>query len=78
MDESLTNWYNDAVDKLPLMKELRENPDYVETKVYGNFSKEDKAQRLTSGPLSGASRLAFQVCDYRFAIFPFSDALHLH
>ncbi|CBF78210.1 ubiquitin-specific protease UBP6 [Aspergillus nidulans FGSC A4] len=60
MDESLTNWYNDAVDKLPLMKELRENPDYVETKVYGNFSKEDKAQRLTSGPLSGASRLAFQ------------------
>ncbi|KAL4740721.1 HotDog domain-containing protein [Aspergillus similis] len=60
MDETLTKWYNDAVDKLPLMKELRENPDYIETKVYGNFSEEDKAQRLTSGPLSGASRLAFQ------------------
>ncbi|KAL4989469.1 HotDog domain-containing protein [Aspergillus falconensis] len=60
MDEAVTKRYNDAVDKLPLMKELRENSDYVETKVYSNFSKEDKARRLTSGPLSGASRLAFQ------------------
>ncbi|KAL4997026.1 HotDog domain-containing protein [Aspergillus recurvatus] len=60
MDETATKRYNDSVDKLPLMKELRENPDYVETKVYGNFSEEDKARRLTSGPLSGASRLAFQ------------------
>lgn len=46
---------------LPIVKELRENPDYIEADVYGNYSEEDKLQRLSSGPLRGSRGLAFQV-----------------
>ncbi|KAE8372244.1 HotDog domain-containing protein [Aspergillus bertholletiae] len=45
---------------LPIVQELRSNPDYVEVDVYGNFSEEDKKQRLTSGPLKGSRALAVQ------------------
>lgn len=48
-------------NSLPLVKELRENPDYVESNVYGNYSEEDKIGRLTSGPLRGSRGLALQV-----------------
>lgn len=49
---------------LPIVKELRENPDYIEADVYGNYSKEDKLQRLSSGALRGSRGLAFQVSSH--------------
>ncbi|KAE8150017.1 HotDog domain-containing protein [Aspergillus avenaceus] len=45
---------------LPIVKELRENPDYVEAEVYGNYSDEEKTGRLTSGPLRGSRGIALQ------------------
>lgn len=46
---------------LPIVQELRENPDYVETDAYEDFSVESKAERLTSGALAGSRGLALQV-----------------
>lgn len=46
---------------LPTVKNLRNNPDYVESEVYKNYSEEDKAHRLTSGPLRGSRGVALQV-----------------
>jgi hypothetical protein len=46
---------------LPIVQELRNNPDYLETNAYEGFSEEDKAHRLTSGPLRGSRGLALQV-----------------
>lgn len=46
---------------LPIVQELRNNPDYLEADVYGNYSEEDKKQRFTSGPLKGSRGLALQV-----------------
>ena len=48
-------------NELPIVKELRNNPDYVESKVYENYSEEDKEHRLTSGPLRGSRGVALQV-----------------
>ncbi|KAF4259410.1 hypothetical protein LV164_005269 [Aspergillus fumigatus] len=45
---------------LPIVQELRNNPDYLETNAYEGFSEEDKAHRLTSGPLRGSRGLALQ------------------
>ncbi|KAL2871533.1 PaaI family thioesterase [Aspergillus lucknowensis] len=47
-------------ERLPIVKQLREDPDYTESDVYGNYSWRDKEQRLTSGPLSGSRGLAYQ------------------
>lgn len=47
--------------RVPIVQELRKNPDYVEKGVYGNFEEENKAHRLTSGPLAGSRGLALQV-----------------
>lgn len=55
-------------DKLPLVRRLRADADYVEAHVYGNYSDEDKEQRLTSGPFRGSGRLAIQVCDFCFTM----------
>lgn len=46
---------------LPIVQELRNNPNYVEAGVYGDFSEESKTHRLTSGPLSGSKGIALQV-----------------
>lgn len=46
---------------LPIVQELRRNPDYVEKDVYENFSDEHKTHRLTSGPLAGSRGLGLQV-----------------
>lgn len=46
---------------LPIVQELRRNPDYVETDAYENFSAESMANRLTSGTLAGSRGLALQV-----------------
>ncbi|KAJ6015222.1 hypothetical protein N7540_009813 [Penicillium herquei] len=45
---------------LPIVRELRRNPEYVESGVYGDFEEENKRHRLTSGPLAGSRGLAFQ------------------
>lgn len=55
----------------PVVMALRENPDYEESDVYGNYSEEDKASRLTSGPLRGIRGLALQVW-----LLPHSGRLH--
>jgi hypothetical protein len=46
---------------LPIVQELRKNPDYVEKDVYEHFSSDHKSHRLTSGPLAGSGGLALQV-----------------
>ena len=45
----------------PIVMELRNNPDYEESDVYGNYSEDEKSSRLTSGPLRGTRGLALQV-----------------
>lgn len=62
-------------DKLPLVRRLRTDADYVEAHVYGNYSDEDKEQRLTSGPFRGSGRLAIQVRDFYFTILFSRNAL---
>lgn len=47
--------------KLRIVRELREHPDWVEGSVYGNFSENEKDERLTSGPLGGLPGLHLQV-----------------
>lgn len=46
---------------LPIVRNLRNNPDYVESEVYENYSEEERAHRLTSGPLRGSRGFALQV-----------------
>lgn len=46
---------------LPIVQELRRNPDYVEKDVYENFADKHKTHRLTSGPLAGSRGLGLQV-----------------
>ena len=50
---------------LPIVRDLREDPDYEESDAYGNFTEEEKVHTLTTGPLRGSGALALQVC-----IFP--------
>lgn len=50
-----------AFDAIPIVRELRSNPDYEEKNVYDNFADEHKSRRLTSGPLAGSRGLGFQV-----------------
>ncbi|TQB77213.1 hypothetical protein MPDQ_004613 [Monascus purpureus] len=45
---------------LPIVRDLRDNPDYVESDAYGNFTEEEKKHMLTSGPLRGSGGLALQ------------------
>lgn len=46
---------------LPIVQRLRNNPDWEEGDVYGDFSEQKKAERLSSGPLAGSRGLALQV-----------------
>lgn len=48
-------------NRWPDVRKLRENPDYVESPVYENYSEEERAHRLSSGPLHGSRGLALQV-----------------
>ncbi|KAL4883859.1 HotDog domain-containing protein [Aspergillus karnatakaensis] len=54
--QKIHQWF----DHNPLVKQLRGNPDWSEVYVYGNYSEEDKEQRLTSGPLGRSSGVALQ------------------
>lgn len=47
---------------LPIVQQLRDDPDYVESDVYEYFSDEQKKHRLTSGPMAGSRGLGLQVC----------------
>ncbi|PYH97674.1 hypothetical protein BO71DRAFT_318084 [Aspergillus ellipticus CBS 707.79] len=49
---------------LPIVKKLREDPDYIEADVYGNYSEDEKLQRLSSGPLRGSRGLGLQKIFY--------------
>ncbi|KAL4904691.1 hypothetical protein BDW74DRAFT_178780 [Aspergillus multicolor] len=42
------------------VRRLRHVAGYLETEAYGNFTEEDKEERLTSGLLGGSGKLAFQ------------------
>ncbi|KAL4781582.1 HotDog domain-containing protein [Aspergillus varians] len=59
-DEDAMALIRSGFDRTPIVKQLREDPDYVEVHVYGNYSDEEKEQRLTSGPLRGSGGLAMQ------------------
>lgn len=47
--------------RIPIVQKLRSNPDWQESDVYGDFSEEQKAGRLTFGPLGGSRGLGLQV-----------------
>ncbi|KAJ5249207.1 hypothetical protein N7468_000658 [Penicillium chermesinum] len=59
-DEAGLESIRKVFDALPMVQKLRENPDYVETEAYENFSEEKKRPRLTSGPMAGARGLGLQ------------------
>lgn len=46
---------------IPIVQELRRDPDYVEAHVYMNYDDETRPHRLTSGPLAGSRGLGLQV-----------------
>lgn len=54
----------------PIVQGLREDPDWEESDVYGNYSLEDKDHRLTSGPLRGSRGLGLQVGFFFFFFHP--------
>lgn len=56
--EELLRIYERAI---PIVMELRSNPDYEESDVYQNYSEEENSHRLTAGPLRGSRGLALQV-----------------
>lgn len=56
--EELLRIYEKAI---PIVMELRNNPDYEESDVYQNYSEEENSHRLTAGPLRGSRGLAIQV-----------------
>ncbi|KAL4917765.1 HotDog domain-containing protein [Aspergillus aurantiobrunneus] len=59
-DEEVMEYIRQAFSLETIVEQLREDPDYTEAHVYGNYSGEDKEQRLTSGPLRGGGGLALQ------------------
>ncbi|KMU90715.1 hypothetical protein CIHG_08675 [Coccidioides immitis H538.4] len=48
-DQEAQRQIREQFDKLNIVKELRENPEFVEWEAYGNFSPEEKRKRLTTG-----------------------------
>jgi hypothetical protein len=46
---------------LPIVQQLRQDPDFAESDVYENFPDSHKTRRLTSGPLAGSRGLGLQV-----------------
>ncbi|KAK2736335.1 hypothetical protein FQN57_000785 [Myotisia sp. PD_48] len=47
-------------DRLPLVKKLRADPDYVEWEPYGHLNAEEKLKRITSGSLRGSRGVSCQ------------------
>lgn len=56
--EEIRQFYDLA---LPIVHDLRSHPDYVESGVYENYTEEQNAHRLTTGPLRGSGGFALQV-----------------
>ena len=54
-----------SYDYLPVVAELRSNPDFEElvVKDENKISEEEKARILTTGPLAGSRGLPVQVCE---------------
>ncbi|EAS30384.3 thioesterase [Coccidioides immitis RS] len=59
-DQEAQRQIREQFDKLNIVKELRENPEFVEWEAYGNFSPEEKRKRLTTGGLRGSRALSSQ------------------
>ncbi|KAL4936738.1 hypothetical protein BDV06DRAFT_204366 [Aspergillus oleicola] len=59
-DQALKEELYETFRTLPATVELRSNPDFFETPVYGNYDPNDKTRRLTSGPLSSSGGLPLQ------------------
>ncbi|KAL4963903.1 PaaI family thioesterase [Aspergillus stella-maris] len=59
-DEQEKQRLYDRFVSMDAVKWLRSHPDYVEMPAYGNYEPQDKARRLTSGPLSGSKGLPVQ------------------
>lgn len=51
----------EAVNLLPIVRKLRDDPNYVEWEPYTKIPEEEREHRLTSGPLKGSRGLAVQV-----------------
>lgn len=66
-DEQVLKKLRSQLEKLEVARSLRANPDFVEWEAYGSFSPEEKAHRLTSGPLRGSRGLALQVSFFSFS-----------
>jgi hypothetical protein len=52
------------LDNLPIVKDLRSEPQWQEWQAYSSFNDEEKKHRLTSGPMGGVRGVAMQVCQY--------------
>jgi len=59
-DEIIVAYLRKKLESLPLVQELKANPDYSEYEAYSGFSEEDRAHRLTTGPLRGSRGLPVQ------------------
>lgn len=60
-DEEALSVLRERFEKLPIVQDLRANPDYAEWEAYGNFTGEEKSHRLTSGVLNGSRGIGIQV-----------------
>ncbi|KAI9370658.1 HotDog domain-containing protein [Aspergillus egyptiacus] len=60
VDQEMMRDLQEGFDYLPVVQLLRKDPNYIETDVYGNYSGDEKDQRLTSGPLAGSRGLGMQ------------------
>ena len=64
--EQIHRFYSIAV---PIVRELKHDPDYVESDVYENFSEEKKMHMLVAGPLRGSGGVPLQVCSFFCILF---------
>jgi hypothetical protein len=51
----------ETLNILPIVRKLRNDPEYVEWEAFAGYSEEEKQHRLTSGPMRGSRGLALQV-----------------
>jgi hypothetical protein len=65
-DEIIVAYLRKKLESLPLVQELKANPDYSEYEAYSGFSEENRAHRLTTGPLRGSRGLPVQVWHFVF------------
>lgn len=59
-DELLLERVSAALESLPLVKELRDSPNVREWTAYSSLTAQERAHRLTSGPMGGSAGIAIQ------------------